>query len=309
MVPNPRPLAVKTALNRVANMPFRWSLNPYRGCAYSCVYCYARVTHKYLGLDPGRGFETDVLAKVDVGDALARELGRPRWRGEEVAVGTATDPYQPAEARLRLTRRVLELFLRFGNPVSITTKSPIVLRDLDILRELARGPGVVVHMSVGTLDPAWRWLEPGTAHPRYRLQAVAQLVQAGVRAGVLMAPIVPHVSDRPDQLEDVVRAAAEAGAAFVSPIVLRLPHGAREWFLRAVREHRPELAPVLAAFYRTEYAPRAYVRRMKLQVEALTSRYRIRRLEEAVGTAERHTAHPRASEWTPAVAVQLGLPM
>ncbi|MBX6773622.1 MAG: radical SAM protein, partial [Chloroflexi bacterium] len=108
MVSNPRPLAVKTALNRVANMPFRWSLNPYRGCAHACVYCYARVTHEYLGLDPGRGFETDVLAKVDVGDALARELGRPRWRGEEVAVGTATDPYQPAEARLRLTRRVLE---------------------------------------------------------------------------------------------------------------------------------------------------------------------------------------------------------
>lgn len=272
---NPEPVQTKSAVNAVNNMPFRWSLNPYRGCTHACIYCYARTTHEYLGLDAGRDFQEKILYKANLVEVLDRELSRPRLRGQSIAIGTATDAYQPAEATLQITRRVLETCLRHGNPVSVTTKSPLVLRDLDVLGQLARGPGAVVHFSVASLDEVWRVLEPGTPSPRYRLKAMAKLRAAGVRAGVLMAPIVPGLTDGDGQMEAVVRAAAAAGASFVVPIVLRLQGSVREWFLDRLAEARPELAGRLATLYANDYAPRAYVTSIERKVARLRERYGI----------------------------------
>lgn len=311
---NAEPLYAKTAINRVDNMPFRWSLNPYRGCAHSCLYCYARVTHEYLGLNAGEDFNRRIFFKENVVEALERQLQSGRWRGESVALGTATDCYQPLEGRLRLTRRVLETLLAHGIAVSITTKSPLILRDLDLLKELARGPGVVVHFSIGTLDPdAWRFLEPGTPQPKYRLRALARLRSEGIRAGILMAPIVPRLNDDSRQLEAVVRSAAACGAAFVVPLALRLPHGAREWFFERLQAERPDLVPFYRTFYATDNAPRAYVNALEARVQKLCSQYGVgerkapgrRPVTRQASPARRASAGPAASAIRPPVQLRL----
>ena len=186
----------KSALNRVRGMPFKWSLNTYRGCAHACHYCYARASHTYYGLNAGEDFETKIYVKVNVADVLRRELARPSWLGEQVALGTITDCYQPAEGRFRVTRGVLEALLERRNPISMVTKSTLVLRDLDLLAELARVAHVRVYFTVTTMDPAlWRVVEPGTPPPWKRLHVMRLLLQAGVPAGVLMAPILPGLTD------------------------------------------------------------------------------------------------------------------
>lgn len=263
---------VRQALNRVRGMPFRWSLNPYRGCAHACVYCYARPTHAHLGFDDPARFDRHILVKENLVSRLRQELSRPGWRRECVAIGTATDPYQPAEARFGLTRAVLEVMLEFRNPVTVTTKSPLVTRDADLLAELGRVAGSTVYVSVATLDEdVWRATEPHAPHPRRRLEAVARLAAAGVRAGVLMAPILPGLSDRPDLLAELVSAAAAAGAAFVHPIVLRLPPGVREWCLERLAETHPRVARAYARHYPTGGGnpPADYVRRLQRRVDAL----------------------------------------
>ncbi|MBE3591215.1 MAG: radical SAM protein [Firmicutes bacterium] len=299
------PLDVKTAVNRVERMPFRWSLNPYRGCTHSCIYCYARVTHEYLGLNAGTDFNHRVFYKRNVVEALRAQLRSRSWRGEPVALGTATDVYQPAEGRLRLTRQILETMMEYGNAVTITTKSPLVLRDLDLLKQLAEGPGVTVYLSVGTVDTdAWRFLEPGTPPPKYRLRALEHLRREGIRAGVLMAPIVPRINDAPAQLEATVRAAAAAGAAFLAPSVLRLPHGAREWFLERVAAERPKLAPFYREFYKGDTSPPAYVRAVETRVRRLREKYGI---PESSAEAGRPAA--AAAQGAGRAALQLSLPL
>lgn len=274
--PNYQPVTVRTVVNRVENMPFRWSLNPYRGCTHACIYCYARGTHEYLGFEDPADFDREVLVKENAVEALRRQLSHPRWRREEIAIGSATDPYQSAEGRFRLTRALLEVMVEFGNPVSITTKSPLVVRDLDLLRRLAAGPGCTVHLSVTTLDEEiWRVIEPGTPHPRRRLDALRQLRDAGVEAGVLMAPVLPGLTDRRGRLEAVVAAAAAAGARWVAPIVLRLPPGVRRWCLERLHESYPALAAAYARAYRGVYAPSRYVAALERRVARLAAEHGI----------------------------------
>jgi DNA repair photolyase len=248
----------KRVINHVPGgaMPFDWTINPYRGCTHACVYCFARSTHTYLDMDAGRDFETKIVVKVNAPDVLRRELAAPRWNGEHIAMGTATDPYQRAEGRYRLMPRIIEALAEGRNPFSILTKGTLILRDLDLLLEARKVADVSTAFSIGTLDDdAWQRTEPGTPHPRKRLEAVAALNDAGIPCSVLVAPILPGITDRPTQLREVVAAAIDAGATQVSPILLHLRPGIREQYLPWLEEHYPELLPRYLEIYRRPYAP------------------------------------------------------
>ncbi len=250
----------KTVINSVPGtfLPFKWTINPYRGCSHACVYCFARVTHTYMDMNAGRDFETKIVVKVNAPEVLRRQLAANRWKGEPIAMGTATDPYQRAEGRYRLMPRIIGALTEFRNPFSILTKGTLILRDLDLLVEAARVTDVGTAFSIGTLDEdVWRATEPGTPHPRKRIEAVAALNDAGVPCGVLMAPILPGISDDPWQLREVVRAAIDAGATHVSPILLHLRPGVREEFMLWLAERYPDLVPRYEAMYRRPYAPPA----------------------------------------------------
>jgi DNA repair photolyase len=220
--------------------------------------CFARPSHTYLNFDAGRDFERKIVVKVNAPEVLRRELRRPSWPGTHVAMGTNTDPYQRCEGRYRLTRGVLEVLRDYANPCSILTKSPLLLRDLDLFTELAEVAGFAANLSIGTLDEeVWRRTEPGTPHPRARMDAVRTLNRAGVPCGVLIAPILPRVSDSPAQLQAVVRAAAEAGATHISPITLHLRPGVKEEFMPWLEREYPELVAGYRRMYRGSNAPRA----------------------------------------------------
>jgi DNA repair photolyase len=271
----------KSIINRVPEasyVPFRWSINPYRGCSHACSYCFARKTHTYLDLDYGEDFDTKVVVKVNGPELLRKELAAPKWEGEHIAMGTNVDPYQRAEGRYRLMRGILEALRDFGNPFSILTKGALMLRDLDLLRQCAEVTDVGTNFSVGTVDAhLWRAVEAGTPSPRRRLDAVRKLNEAGVRCGVLMAPILPFLSDDDDALEETVRAIAETGATHVTPIVLHLRKGgAREWWMAWLRDHRPDLvAKYLELYGDAAYAPKHYQREICDKVDALARRHRI----------------------------------
>ncbi len=248
----------KTIINRVPGnfLPFRWSINPYRGCSHSCTYCFARPTHAFLDMNAGRDFETKIVVKVNAPEVLRRQLAAKRWKGEGIAMGTNTDPYQRAEGRYRLMPRIIGALTDFRNPFSILTKGTLILRDLDLLVEASRVTDVATAFSIGTLDEeAWRRTEPGTPHPRKRIEAVAALNAAGVPCGVLMAPILPGITDDPRQLREVARAAIDAGAIHVSPILLHLRPGVREEFLPWLAEQYPELVERYERMYAKPYAP------------------------------------------------------
>ena len=231
--------------------------------------CFARPSHTYLNFDAGRDFETKVVVKVNAAEVLRRELRRPSWTGAHVAMGTNTDPYQRCEGRYRLTRAVLEVLCEFRNPCSILTKSPLLLRDLDLFTELAATAGFSANLSIGTLDTGvWRRTEPGTPHPKARIAAVRQLRDAGVPCGVLVAPVLPGISDAPEQLRAVVRAAADAGAAHVSPITLHLRPGVREEFLPWLEREYPQLLPGYRRMYRGSNAPKQVRDRISATVQA-----------------------------------------
>ncbi|MDQ2741012.1 MAG: radical SAM protein, partial [Chloroflexota bacterium] len=222
-------------------MPFKWSINPYRGCRHACVYCYARPTHEYLGLNGAEEFQEVIFAKVNAPAVVRGELSRRSWRAESVTIGTATDPYQQAESSYHITRGILGVFRDFRNPLSLTTKSPMVLRDLDLLTELARHVEVTVHFTVTTLDETlWRKLEPTTSKPRKRLEAVRTLREHGIRAGIFLAPILPGITDSIEHLETVIAAAAGHGADFVWPGILRLGPGIDEYYLPFLQREFPE---------------------------------------------------------------------
>lgn len=272
----------RSIINRVpeaSRLPFRWTINPYRGCTHGCVYCFARQTHTYLDLDAGRDFETKVVVKVNAAEALRRELAAPTWRGEPIAMGTNVDPYQRAEGRYRLMPGILEALRDAANPFSILTKGSLILRDAPLLLECAEVADVVANVSVGFTDPAlWRSLEPGTPSPARRLAVCAELNRAGIRCGVLMAPIIPFLTDGPAQLSRTVRAIAEAGAVDVTPIVLHLRPGAREWFMAWLARERPDLVSGYRRLYaRGSYAPAAYRREVEGRVHELALRFGIAR--------------------------------
>jgi len=237
--------------------------------------CFARPSHTYLNFDAGRDFETRIVVKVNAAEVLRRELRRPSWSGAHVAMGTNTDPYQRCEGRYRLTRGVLEVLRDHANPCSILTKSPLLLRDLDLFVELASTAGFTASLSIGTLDEeVWRRSEPGTPHPRSRMAAVKRLVEAGIPCGILMAPILPGISDRPEQLQAVVRAAADAGASHLTPITLHLRRGVKEEFMPWLEQAYPELVPDYRRLYRGANAPKAVGAAIGEHVRAAKRRHR-----------------------------------
>jgi DNA repair photolyase len=286
----------KSALNRVQGMPFGWSLNPYMGCAHRCTFCYVRAFELRADRPSDGRYGTSIRVKVNVVEALRRELARRSWRGEDVAIGAATDPYQPAEGRYRLTRGCLEALRDAANPFSIISRSPLIVRDIDVLVEAAERADVSVTFSVPTLDrEVWRLTEPGTPPPHQRLRALRRLVDAGIRTSVGMAPILPGISDRPEQLAAVVRAAREAGACGVWANVLYLKPGTREHFLECLARDWPELLPEYERLYRRG----AYMAR----ADADPVRNRVRELAKAAGVRDRRGNRARR----PNVVEQLSL--
>jgi DNA repair photolyase len=255
-------------------MPFNWTLNSYRGCTHGCHYCFARRYHAQFEMNAGDEFASVILVKTNVADVLAREVDRPSWKRERVAVGTATDPYQPIEGHYRLTRRCLEIFARAKTPVGLITKGPMVVRDRDVLLDLTRSAGCTIYMSVPTVDEdAWRTLEPGTAHPMQRLRAVRELIDAGINVGVLMAPIVPGFTSARSKLERTVRAIADHGARFVGCSVMHLQGGTRTHFLNFIGREFPSMLPRFERLYTGAYAPAAYRDEAQSMVRVLQERY------------------------------------
>jgi DNA repair photolyase len=257
----------KSILNRVpeaSQMPFRWTINPYRGCSHACAYCFARPTHTYLGLDAGRDFEREIVVKVNAPERLRAELAKPSWQGEHIALGTNTDPYQWVEGRYKLMQGIWQAMIDARNPGSILTKSPLLLRDLPLMTELASRADFSAALSVPTIDEkAWRATEPHTPNPRARLEAVAELTRAGIRTGVLVAPLMPGINDDPAQVAKILEMAADAGAAYVSGIALHLRGEVRGLFMEWLAEHRPDLLPRYRDLYRRgAYAPQRERRRL-----------------------------------------------
>jgi DNA repair photolyase len=260
----------KAALNRVTGMGFRWSLNPYMGCEHRCTFCYVRGFERRADRPWDERYGQSIRVKVNVAEVLARELRRSSWQRELVAIGAATDPYQPAEGRYRLTRRCLEVLASARNPFSIVTRGPMIVRDVDVLQEASRRADVEVHFSIPTLDAeVWRKTELGTAPPRQRLRALQRLVGAGIKAGVGLAPILPGLSDGPESLAAVVRAAREAGATHIWCNLLYLKPGTREHFLEHLARDWPELLPRYQRLYRSAYLDKTASEPIRQRVTAL----------------------------------------
>lgn len=289
----------KSIINRVPSssfVPFEWTINPYRGCSHACAYCFARNTHTYLDLDPGEDFDRQVVVKVNAGELLRRELGARKWRGDPIAMGTNVDCYQRAEGKYRLMRGILAALRDFANPFSILTKGTLILRDLDLLRQAAAVTDVGLAVSVGQVDDRlWRSVEPGTPSPRRRLDVVRRLADAGFPVSVLMAPILPGLTDDEESIEATVAAVAAAGAASLTPIVLHLRTGAREWYGQWLAREHPELVEhYQRAYARGAYAPKDYQREVTARVRTAARRHGL-----AGGGAGQHRPPPTAPEAGP----------
>lgn len=264
----------RSALNAVRGMPFKWTLNPYRGCTHACHYCFARRYHAQFELDAGDEFASVILVKRNIASVLRHELDRPAWKREQVALGTATDPYQPIEGHYKLTRACLEALARARTPVGLVTKGPMVVRDIDVLGDVARQSSCRVYLSVPTVDEwAWQTLEPGTAPPMQRLRAVRQLVDGGVDAGVLMAPLVPGFSSARSKIERTIKAIADHGARFVGCNVMHLEDGTRAHFMNFLEREFPAMRPRLERLYAKKHAPEQYRRDVKAMVALLQRRH------------------------------------
>src|SRR5215213_3381541 len=266
----------RSALNPVEGMPFRWTLNPYRGCTHACHYCFARRYHQQFELGAGDEFATVILVKTNLPEVLRRELARPAWMREQVALGTATDPYQPIEGHYTLTRQSLEALCEARTPVGLVTKGPMVVRDADLLTAIAAVASCTVYVSVPSVkEDAWRRLEPGTASPWQRLKAVRTLADAGVHVGVLMAPLVPGITTDSESVESTIRAVADHGAQFVGANVLYLKGGTRTHFLEFLGREYPELTDAYDELYAagSKYASRDYASEVQGMVRALRARY------------------------------------
>ncbi len=304
-LPEPRRVEVeyaeepcKVALNRVKGMPFNWSLNPYMGCEHRCTFCYVRAFELRADRPSDDRYGRRIRVKTNVAEVLRQELSRKSWRKAGIAIGAATDPYQPAEGTYRLTRACLKALADFANPAGLITRGPMVVRDIDVMVALSRRASFSVNFSVPTLDDEiWRRTEPGTAHPRQRLKALERLAAAGIKAGVGMAPILPGLSDQPQLMEEVVKAARAAGAAHVWANLLYLRPGTREHFMESLARHWPELVPSYEALYaRGAYLPKAQVELVQKKVRALGSLH-------GVGARPRHFIEPEP----PVEPVQLSL--
>jgi DNA repair photolyase len=264
---------VRSALTESRGMPFRWALNPYRGCTHACEYCYARKYQRHLEMGAGDDFSSVILVKRNLPAVLRREVTRVSWTQERVAIGTATDPYQPIEGEARLTRQSLEVLLEARTPVSITTKGPMVVRDADLLAQAAAGPGAMVFMSVPTVDEAaWRHLEPGTAPPLQRIRAAGYLRSRGIDARVLMMPLVPGITTPRSIVERTLRAIAAVGVPLAGAGVAHLEAGVRDHFLAFLSRTYPDLLEGYRRLYLGPYAPSGYARQVSAMVQALAAK-------------------------------------
>src|SRR5436309_426474 len=268
----------KVALNRVKGMAFGWSLNPYMGCVHRCTFCYVRHFERRAERPSDERYGTSIRVKINVAEVLRRELARPSWEREHVAIGAATDPYQPAEGRYRLTRACLGELAAASNPFNLITRGPMIVRDVEVLAEASRRANVSITFSIPTLDEeVWRRTEPSTAHPRQRLRALRELVDAGVRACVGMAPVLPGISDSPEQLAEVVRAAREAGACGVWTNLLFLRPGTREHFLENLARDWPEELERYERLYRRRaYLPAAETKPVRTEIARLARELGVR---------------------------------
>ena len=279
----------RVALNHVKGMPFAWSLNPYMGCVHQCTFCYVRAFERRADRPSDHRYGTSIRVKVNIADRLRVELARASWAGDAIVIGAATDPYQPAEGRYRLTRACIQTLRDASNPFNIITRGPLIVRDAELLAEAAARADVSVAFSVPTVDDdVWRTTEPGTAPPRQRLRALKTLVSAGIRASVGMAPLLPGLSDHPSSLERVIVAAREAGACGIWANLLYLRPGTREHFLECLARDWPELLPD----YERLYARGAYLP----QAEAGPAKEEVRRLAKVHGVRDRRTVKLRPPE-------------
>lgn len=268
----------KSALNRVpagSPMPFSWTVNPYRGCTHACRYCFARNTHTYLDLDAGSDFDSQIVVKVNVAEVLARELGSGRGQRDHVALGTNTDPYQRAEGRYRLMPGILRALAGSGTPLSVLTKGTLLARDLPLLAAVGRDVPVGLGVSIALVDgDLQQRLEPGTPTPAARLDLVRRAADAGLSVGVMVAPVLPFLTDSDEALDATLSAIAAAGAAGATVLALHLRPGAREWFLRWLAAERPDLVPAYTQLYRRgSYADRGYTRELADRVAPLRRRH------------------------------------
>ncbi len=277
MRPEYREEPCRSALNRVKGMMFGWSLNPYMGCAHQCTFCYVRAFEKRADRPSDDRYGSSIRVKTNVVEVLRRELARKSWKGELVAIGAATDPYQPAEGRYRLTRGCLEALAEAANPLSIITRGPLIVRDIDVLAEAASKAQVSATFSIPTIDERiWRLTEPNTPPPRQRLRALQRLREAGIEAGVGMAPILPGISDKPELMADVVKAARDAGATSIWTNVLYLRPGTREHFMTYLARDWPELVPRYEKLYAgRDYLPRTEVESVRREVAELRQRFEV----------------------------------
>ncbi|MFP3853187.1 MAG: radical SAM protein [Anaerolineales bacterium] len=260
----------RSALNRVQGMSFSWSLNPYQGCAHGCHYCYARRYHGLREQDPHAGFGSKISVKSNIERVLRRELSRPKWRREQVAIGTATDPYQPLEGRYRLTQACLRALHDHKTPVSVVTKGTLVYRDAELLAAMNQEAGATVVFSLTTLDKErWAELEPGTSPPWQRLRVMQYLRDTGVHVGVLLAPILPGLTDDESNLRAVVSAAADHGAQFLGSQLVYLKQAAKEHFYQYLERKHPSLLAEYRRLYPNDYAPKRFSRRIQGTVEAI----------------------------------------
>ncbi|HTU86828.1 MAG TPA: radical SAM protein [Solirubrobacteraceae bacterium] len=292
----------KSILNRVpaaSRMPFQWTINPFRGCSHACVFCFARPTHTYLDFNAGRDFEREIVVKVNAPELLRVELAKPSWKGEHVALGTNTDPYQWVEGRYRLMEGIWEAMRDAANPCSVLTKSPLLLRDLKLMKEINERTEFSAALSVPTIDEkAWRATEPHTPNPRARLEAVAELTRAGIRTGVLVAPLMPGINDSPEQVAPILEKASEAGAAYVTGIALHLRGEVRGLFFDWLRANRPDLLPVYDRLYkRGAYAHPDERRRLEQLVkgpERPAGRFMRGRYGKSMAESSERTGHRAA---------------
>jgi DNA repair photolyase len=265
----------RSALNPVKGMPFEWTLNPYRGCTHGCHYCYARRYHaEQFELGAGDEFASVIFVKTNLVQVLRKELRRPAWEGKVVAIGTATDCYQPIEGHYKLTRGALEVLAECANPTSVVTKGPMIVRDTDVLQELSKKTDLTVCISVPCVDEdVWRELEPGTAPPLQRLRALKHLVDAGIHAGVLMNPIVPGISSKPSLIDRTVKTIADYGAKFVGSNVMYLQGGTRDHFMHWLGVHHPELTDGYSRLYAAKYPPASYRDEVKRVIAEAKTRH------------------------------------
>lgn len=268
----------RSALNRVAGMPFSWTLNPYRGCIHGCHYCFARRYQTQFELGPGDEFSSLIFVKINFPDVLRQELDKPSWTREQVALGTATDPYQPIEGHYKLTRRSLQALTAARTPVGIVTKGPMIVRDVDVLTDLSSAADCTVCVSVPTVDEeAWRALEPGTAHPLQRLRAVRTLRDAGIHAGVLMAPVVPGFTTQTARLDRTIKAVADHGAAFMGANVLYLKGGTKDHFMGFLAREYPHMVGSYERLYAGTYAKPQYAAAVRGLIDVLQQKHDVHR--------------------------------